>query len=101
MLSYFGIIPHDHVLDVPNAALGVVYYTYILTMSSVFPVLMTQIIASMALGSSLFLAYKLTILRELCILCWTTHVLNASLWWKTSQFAAHEIHQKKYKPKIN
>eukprot|EP00339_Tiarina_fusa_P008251 CAMPEP_0116998542 /NCGR_PEP_ID=MMETSP0472-20121206/1575_1 /TAXON_ID=693140 ORGANISM="Tiarina fusus, Strain LIS" /NCGR_SAMPLE_ID=MMETSP0472 /ASSEMBLY_ACC=CAM_ASM_000603 /LENGTH=90 /DNA_ID=CAMNT_0004697721 /DNA_START=39 /DNA_END=308 /DNA_ORIENTATION=+ len=27
MLSYFGIVPDGHMLDVPNAVLGVLYYT--------------------------------------------------------------------------
>lgn len=82
-MSYFGIVAEGHVLDVPNAALGVLYYLYTLLLISKMPILVTQIAASAALSSTIFLALKLTQLKELCILCWTTHVINALLWWKT------------------
>jgi uncharacterized membrane protein len=32
-----------------------------------------------AMVTSVFLAYKLTTLRELCIVCWTTHAINLYL----------------------
>ncbi len=37
--------------------------------------------ASLAMSSSVFLAIQLLLLSELCILCWSTHVINARLWW--------------------
>jgi uncharacterized membrane protein len=81
MLSYFGIVPDGHMLDVPNAVLGVVYYTIWLLVLPRLPKIMLFIVASMAMSSSVFLAAKLTIMRELCILCWSTHVINSRLWW--------------------
>jgi hypothetical protein len=81
LLSYFGLVPHGHVLDVPNAAIGVVYYLYIITLSPVLPVLITRLAAVAAMSASLILAYRLTQIGEICVLCWTTHVLNAFLLW--------------------
>jgi uncharacterized membrane protein len=81
MLSLFGIVPDGHLLDVPNAALGVVYYTLWLLVLPHLPKQILFVVASMAMASSVFLAFKLTVLRELCILCWTTHVINSRLWW--------------------
>ena len=84
MLSYFGMVPEKSMLDVPNAFLGALYYTYVILFSmgitsSIFPLGLTFFANSMAMASSVFLAYKLLILKKLCLLCWTTHVLNLSL----------------------
>jgi hypothetical protein len=81
MLSYFGIVPHDSLLDVPNAALGVLYYLFWLLLSPLFPKEITFVVASLAMSSSVFLAIKLLILKELCILCWSTHLINSRLVW--------------------
>jgi Vitamin K epoxide reductase family len=82
MLSYFGLIPEGHLLDVPNALLGVIFYTYMLVLSSTLPKELTLFMTAMALASSIFLAFQLTfVVRELCILCWSTHVINSSLAW--------------------
>ena len=84
MLSFFGIVPNDHFLDVPNAALGLIYYTIILCAEQFLT--KTQTIKKLtvclncaAMSSSIFLAIKLFQLKELCILCWTTHLLNSLL----------------------
>jgi uncharacterized membrane protein len=81
MLSYFGIIPDGHVLDVPNAALGLAFYLVWLLVMPKLPKQLTFVITSLAMASSVFLAIQLMILRELCILCWSTHVINSRLWW--------------------
>jgi hypothetical protein len=81
MLSYFGIIPNDHMLDVPNAALGLVFYLVWLVLLPKFPKLLTFVVVSLAMLSSVFLAIQLMLLKELCILCWSTHAINARLWW--------------------
>lgn len=81
MLSYFGLVPDGSMLDVPNAALGLVYYSIWLTVMSSLPKALRLLIASLAMASSIFLAIQLLILSELCILCWSTHVINARLWW--------------------
>jgi uncharacterized membrane protein len=77
MLSYFGIVPAHSVLDLPNAALGFIHYTYLLTLRPLMPKSITYFMILMAFASTVFLAYQLTfVLFELCILCWTTHVIN-------------------------
>jgi vitamin-K-epoxide reductase (warfarin-sensitive) len=89
MLSYFGLVPSGHVLDVPNAALGILYYLWQLLFSSSDDITLkplTQVITVAAFGSSVFLAYQLTfVIVELCILCWTTHVVNSILLYKMMQ----------------
>ena len=84
MLTYFGIVPEGTILDVPNAALGWLFYTVWLLLipklnniSKALPLLA----ASMAMASSVWLAIQLLILTELCLLCWSTHVINSRLWW--------------------
>ncbi|CAB9509680.1 epoxide reductase complex subunit 1 [Seminavis robusta] len=82
MLSYFGIIPEGHVLDVPNAVLGSIYYLYMLLFSQLVPIELTYCLTVAAMSSSVFLAYQLTfVVRELCLLCWSTHVINSTLTW--------------------
>jgi uncharacterized membrane protein len=82
MLSYFGIIPEGHLLDVPNAVLGCIYYFYILFLATLFPLEFMQFMAVAAFSSSVFLAYQLTfVVMELCLLCWSTHVINSLLAW--------------------
>eukprot|EP00545_Synedropsis_sp_CCMP1620_P014690 CAMPEP_0119005640 /NCGR_PEP_ID=MMETSP1176-20130426/1845_1 /TAXON_ID=265551 /ORGANISM="Synedropsis recta cf, Strain CCMP1620" /LENGTH=131 /DNA_ID=CAMNT_0006957475 /DNA_START=11 /DNA_END=403 /DNA_ORIENTATION=- len=70
LMSYLGIVPEGHLLDVPNAALGALYYTYQLLGRGVFPHHLTLFAALAAMSSSVFLAYHLTLIRELCLLCW-------------------------------
>lgn len=87
MLSYFGIVPNDHILDVPNAALGLIYYIVWLLLLKLPPAslphktLLIFVLACLAMSSSVFLAIQLMILKELCILCISTHVINIRLWW--------------------
>lgn len=81
LLSYFNIVPHDHILDVPNAVLGILYYTLILINETIIhlPSSLIKFASSSAMSSSIYLAIVLTSLKELCILCWTTHVINTLL----------------------
>lgn len=86
MVSYFGFVPEGHWLDVPNPLIGLVYYLYWLLFMPSFPKELTAGISSLAMAASFFLGYKLTVLKELCLLCWTTHVINVRLLW--SAYAA-------------
>jgi Vitamin K epoxide reductase family. len=89
MMSYFGVVPKDSVIDVPNAALGLIYYSFIflseqflLTRSGRRTDLILYVTFALncaAMSSSIFLATKLFQLGELCVLCWTTHLLNSLL----------------------
>lgn len=87
-MSYFGVVPKDSALDVPNAALGLMYYTFIFLLEQFLLVTKTRtglilygtfVLNCAAMSSSIFLAVKLIHLGELCILCWTTHLLNSLL----------------------
>ena len=88
LLSYFQIVPNGHLLDVPNAFLGLLYYTTIIIMEQLLVKTFYHaslfgktiiLLNSCAMSSSIFLAWKLYTLRELCILCITTHILNTLL----------------------
>lgn len=86
MLSYLGLVPKDSLLDLPNAALGVLYYAWILLfLGAPLPLLpaVHYFMAAAAMASSLFLAYQLTfVLHELCVLCWSTHAINGVLFYQ-------------------
>merc|ERR1711862_689598 len=83
LLSYFNIVPSDHVLDVPNALLGLLHYLVLMSLENTsifyYSNVMSLGLAMIAFLTSVYLAYALTMLKELCILCWTTHVINAIL----------------------
>ena len=83
LLSYFNIIPHDHVLDVPNALLGLCYYIVVIILENSrlfhFWEGFTLALVILSFMTSVYLAYTLTVLNELCILCWTTHVINTTM----------------------
>lgn len=82
MLTYFGLVPEGSVLDVPNAVLGSIFYFYMLVFSSYAPREVTYFMTLAAFASSVFLAYQLTfVVKELCLLCWSTHVINSTLAW--------------------
>ncbi len=94
MLSFFGLVPIGHALDIPNGVLGMLYYLY--TIMRFFIIRKTNqqrggifilfgspislVISSLAVASSIFLGRKLYILREFCIVCLSTHILNTTLW---------------------
>ena len=74
MLSLFGIVPKGHVLDQPNAALGIVFYvcTFILPLMRKIPqgVRATAMLAASTLSCavSCYLGYVLAvILKDFCI----------------------------------
>jgi uncharacterized membrane protein len=87
MLSYFGLVPSGSILDVPNAALGILFYSWQLLLGSKRELTdLTHLITVGAMASSVFLAYQLTfVIVELCLLCWTTHVVNSILTYKMIQ----------------
>mmetsp|Transcript_22215 Transcript_22215/g.40029 ORF Transcript_22215/g.40029 Transcript_22215/m.40029 type:complete len:177 (-) Transcript_22215:94-624(-) len=87
LLSFLGVVPQGHALDVPNAFLGLLYYSLVLlfgssyftTFMGYYSSMIMKLVSLAAMTTSVFLAYKLTTLRELCILCWTTHAINLYL----------------------
>ena len=101
MLSFFGLVPRGHVLDVPNGVLGMLFYAYIIVgyfiggeatrrerrgaagMYALFGTSVALVVSSLALASSVFLGAKLYAIRELCVVCLSTHAINATLWIRT------------------
>lgn len=79
MLTYFKIVPPGSWLDVPNAVLGLIYYHIVLLFSNILPSQLIFAISVGAMSASVFLAVRLVQLNELCILCWTTHIINTTL----------------------
>jgi len=90
MMSYFGIVPEGHALDVSNGVLGMLFYTYSFVryfkkkpplkgIAVLFTSSVNAIICTLAIASSIFLARKLFILRELCVVCVSTHIINTTL----------------------
>ena len=81
LLSFLGIIPKEsRYLDLPNAALGVLYYTLLL----IFP-RRTTLLRFASLGSiitSLVLVWILFLKSEVCLLCIFSHVVNFTIFWK-------------------
>lgn len=82
LLSYFGLVERHSDFDIPNALIGCVYYMYMLFFKFYFPPVLTKFACTMAFMTTVFLAYQLTfVVPELCLVCWTTHVLNTLLWY--------------------
>ena len=91
MLSFFGIVPEGHALDIPNGVLGMVFYSYVFLryfsgkqkggmLAVLFAPTLNLVISTLAIASSAFLARKLYMIRELCVVCLSTHAINTTLW---------------------
>merc|ERR1740121_739747 len=81
LLSYFRIVSEGNVLDVPNALLGLIHYTLVLFLENTSSCRngVILLLVMIAFSTSVYLAYILTSMNELCILCWSTHFINAVL----------------------
>ena len=85
MLSLFGIVRKGHPLDVPNAALGVLFYVCAFLLPYLRSVLSNRVRATIMLAASTlscavscYLGYVLAvILKDFCIVCASTYVVNA------------------------
>ena len=109
MLSFFGIVPPGHILDIPNGILGMTFYAYIFVMYTASPsqslssiqILFhpstNMMITSLAMASSLFLGRKLYEITKICVVCLTTHAINTTLFVRS----AREINARGKKGKKN
>lgn len=87
MLSFFGLVPKESALDIPNGVLGMLFYIYVFIRCNYLRkskmILLDRrvnaVICSLAFASSLFLARKLYIIKEICVVCLTTHVINTTV----------------------
>lgn len=92
LLSFWGIVPKDSILNVPNAALGTVFYCtmllhYLLVVSGPaargnFSTYLVKFMTVCAMSSSIWLASVLWRLRELCLLCISTHMVNSVITYR-------------------
>ena len=94
MLRYFGIVPKGHIFDVPNAALGVVFYTsmmlhYLLLSNGKqgeggkrFSKPIAKVMSLGASVASLWLITILISIKEFCIVCVGTHCCNAFILYR-------------------
>jgi len=100
MLSYFGLVPQGHFLDVPNGFLGILFYSYTLVRhytgkQLLFTSSVNMVISSLAIASSAFLARKLYVIREMCVVCITTHFINTTLWIRGMREGLSETQKRK------
>ena len=85
VLSYLGVVPPSSPLDVPNAFLGLLYYSAVLLVGYL-PIPRTakstfmNAATTLALMMSVYLLRVLYVKGDVCLLCGTTHVINAALW---------------------
>jgi len=101
MLSFFGLVPKESALDIPNGILGMLFYIYVfircnLRKSKVILLdrRVNAVICSMALASSIFLARKLYIIKEICVVCLTTHVINTTVFYRAISEATKKEKEK-------
>ena len=101
ILSLFPKVTKGSAFDIPNGVLGMLFYTYVLLRcnimksSSLFLLdrRINAVICSLALASSIFLARKLYMIKEICIVCLSTHVINTTIFLR----AMREVLKKKDK----
>ncbi len=109
MLSFFGLVPKGHTLDIPNGILGMLFYFFTIirffvnrktqSLGGIFIKLfgnsISLVISSLALASSIFLGRKLYIIREFCVVCISTHIINTTVWIRTIMEKFDSRHSKK------
>lgn len=81
LLSFLSLVPADApaYLNPPNALLGAAYYAALLLLP---PSPVTRLLACVSLCATLFLAKVLVGKREVCLLCISSHLVNAFLFYK-------------------
>ena len=96
MLSLFHIVPKGHVLDVPNAALGLVFYVctillpYLKCISRKNRALLMFLAATLSGIVCVYLASILAfVLKDFCIVCASTYVVNALVWFQSMRDFYH------------
>lgn len=72
--------PRAKILGVPNSLLGIGVYGYLVAGSPFFPPLLGWVLLSFALIRSVYLFYSLLFVTKIpCVLCFTSHALNLTL----------------------
>jgi len=81
IFSYFGIIPKDSFLDLPNALYGSLYYSIVFFISiyihkKIYLIDILLFISSFAMLLSAYLSYVLATISTVCVICYSTYVCN-------------------------
>jgi Vitamin K epoxide reductase family len=93
LLSHFGLVPEGHTLDVANAVLGTLYYIILLLAPPLLRHLspsaaddfstFLRLMTTAAFTTTVYLLYALTfVIYDLCVLCMTCHIINATLMYR-------------------
>jgi hypothetical protein len=79
ILSHWGIVAANSPLNVPNAAVGLLFYVLSLLVAPLgIPRTLFLAASLVSLAFSLFLAYVLRfVLHDLCLVCVSSYALNA------------------------
>lgn len=102
MLSKFGVVENGHPLDVPNAALGFVFYVvcFVHNWAIFLPTAVRRWMmlfgSLVGVASSVVLGYVLAyIIEDFCIVCVSTYVVNFAIFF--AAFAGLHAHREKAK----
>lgn len=72
--------PRAKIFGIPNSALGIALYSYLILNGFFFPPVTGLVLISLALLRSLYLAYSLIFITKIpCPLCFTSHGINLLL----------------------
>jgi uncharacterized membrane protein len=82
LVSFFGMVSKEApiYLNPPNALLGVFFYALMLLLP---PSPIQRLLSTLSLLTTMFLLRILVMKSEICLLCYSTHVINASLFFLT------------------
>ncbi|KAL7300432.1 hypothetical protein TKK_0006786 [Trichogramma kaykai] len=78
----FGLIPKDSSFYLPNSIFGIVFYTIVASLSlfnHYWNTLLMLAATVLANSFSIYLAYVLYLLKDVCLVCVTTYIINAIL----------------------
>ncbi|XP_058805192.1 vitamin K epoxide reductase complex subunit 1-like protein 1 [Phymastichus coffea] len=76
----FGLIPKNSPLHLPNSIFGIIFYTVVASLSlfnNYWNTVLMLVASIMSNLFSLYLARVLYLLRDVCVVCVATYVLNA------------------------
>lgn len=83
ILSHWGLVPKDSVLDCSNALLGSIFYCILIFMSPYLPVGLVLFLSAFSVCFSVYLAYVLKfILEDICLVCVSSYIMNLLIFFR-------------------